>query len=151
MVPVNSRGKVIALSTAAVGLVVLVAAGIAAKDRMREEWYLWKLEKSGYRNVEHEAAIQLGELGSAKVVPILFKKVKQWGDLSFAEEPLARMRGRTFVEVLSFLKCQPDALNWHEGMQALLEPLTVPQLVEIVDSEILNPILRAEAARYLKR
>ena len=38
------RGKVVALSTLAVGLVVLVAAGFAAKGRIVEEWYLHQLE-----------------------------------------------------------------------------------------------------------
>ena len=36
----NRRGKIIALLTVAVGLVVLVAAGYVAKDRIREERYL---------------------------------------------------------------------------------------------------------------
>ena len=43
IIPMKPRGKLFALSTAAVGLVVLVAAGIAAKDRIREEWYLRNL------------------------------------------------------------------------------------------------------------
>src|SRR5207247_7059484 len=42
------RGKVIALSTAAVGLVVLVAVGIIfAKDRILEKWYLQQLGTGG--------------------------------------------------------------------------------------------------------
>ena len=39
----QKRGKSVAFSTVAVGLVVLVAAGVAAKDRIREEWYLRNL------------------------------------------------------------------------------------------------------------
>src|SRR2546422_11035553 len=38
------RGRTIALSTLALGLVVLVAAGIGAKDWIREEYYLHKLQ-----------------------------------------------------------------------------------------------------------
>lgn len=34
--PVNRRGKIVALATVGVGVVVLVAAGVAAKDRIRE-------------------------------------------------------------------------------------------------------------------
>ena len=45
MICMAKRGKIVALSTVAVGVVVLVAAGIAAKERIREEWYLWKLER----------------------------------------------------------------------------------------------------------
>ena len=39
------RGKMIAWWSAGVGLAVLVVAGIAAKDRIVEAWYLWRFEK----------------------------------------------------------------------------------------------------------
>src|SRR5687768_6347916 len=39
MIAMNRSGKVVALSTAAAGVAVLVAAGFAAKDWMRRWWY----------------------------------------------------------------------------------------------------------------
>jgi hypothetical protein len=42
----NRRGRTIALWTAALAIVVLVAAAILAKERIREEWYLWQLRHS---------------------------------------------------------------------------------------------------------
>jgi hypothetical protein len=38
MAAVNRTSKVIAFSTAALGMVVLVAAGIVSKDRILERW-----------------------------------------------------------------------------------------------------------------
>jgi hypothetical protein len=46
MPPMNHRGRTIALWTAALAIVVLVAAAILAKERIRDEWYLWQLRHS---------------------------------------------------------------------------------------------------------
>jgi HEAT repeat protein len=64
------RGKAIALSTAAVGLVVLVMAGIVAKDRILEEWYLHKL-RLGDDQEKLYAAEKLAEIKSVSAVPAL--------------------------------------------------------------------------------
>src|SRR5262245_30102485 len=40
----RSGGKRVALWSVAGGLLVMVAVGFAAKDRIREEWYLYRLE-----------------------------------------------------------------------------------------------------------
>ncbi len=40
----NPRGRRIALAAVALGLLTLAGAGLAFKDRLVEEWYLWKLE-----------------------------------------------------------------------------------------------------------
>ena len=42
----NRRSKAIAISTAVIGVVVMVAAGIAGKDRIREEWWIWRVNSS---------------------------------------------------------------------------------------------------------
>src|SRR2546427_8517777 len=63
------RGKVIACSVAALGAVVLVAAGIACKKRILEEWYLWRL-KSGTTTPSREIALEaLAALRSSKAIP----------------------------------------------------------------------------------
>ena len=56
MAAVERRGKVIALSTVAVGVVVLVVAGVVAKHWIREEYFLLHLQ--------HKADCHLPEEGS---------------------------------------------------------------------------------------
>jgi HEAT repeat protein len=64
------RGNAIALSITALGLVVLVAAGIASKDRIFEAWYLHKL-KIGDDREKLYAAEKLAENQSVRAVPTL--------------------------------------------------------------------------------
>ena len=66
----HSRGRLLAFSTAMLGLMVLVAAGMAARDWMLEEWYLRKLE-NGDEKQQFVAAQKLGEMGSERAVPLL--------------------------------------------------------------------------------
>ena len=70
IVAVNRRGKAIALSTAAVGLVVLVAAGIAGKDWILETWYLRQL-MCGSDHEKLYAAEKLAGIRSVRAVPAL--------------------------------------------------------------------------------
>ncbi len=74
MAAMHRRGKVIALSTVAVGVVVLIATGFAAKDRIREEWYLWKLT-SARPEVRATAALSLGRMRSVRAVPLLVRQL----------------------------------------------------------------------------
>ena len=70
------RGKAIALTTVAVGLVVLVAAGIAAKNWIREGWWLHKLAM-GNHDEQKLAAKELGEMQSLRAVPTLIDCLTQ--------------------------------------------------------------------------
>ncbi len=71
---VQRRGKSIAISTVAVGVVVLVAAGFAAKDWIVEEWWIHKLQTGDVDEQTH-AAKRLGELESIRAVPFLFRVI----------------------------------------------------------------------------
>jgi hypothetical protein len=64
------RGKLLALSTVAVGLAVLIAVGFAAKDRIREEWYL-SLLKDASPTERLRFVSTLGEVGSARAFAAL--------------------------------------------------------------------------------
>lgn len=64
------RGKVVVLSTLALGLVVLVAAGFAAKGRIVEEWYLHQLESDDEKE-QIVAARALGDMRSVGAIPLL--------------------------------------------------------------------------------
>jgi HEAT repeat protein len=76
MFAMKRRGRLLALSTAAVALVAVGAAGIVERDRIREEWYIWRL-----RSVDEEtrlhAAEQLGEMRSARAVPELVRMIRE--------------------------------------------------------------------------
>jgi len=76
------RGKILALSTIAIGLVVLVAAGILSKDRILEKWYLHQLRTGPAIIIDYvledlamvgseEAFIELSESGRRLNDPIL--------------------------------------------------------------------------------
>jgi HEAT repeat protein len=55
------RGKHVALLAAAVGVVVLVGVAFEAKDRIREEWYLWRLSSEDVA-AQVEAVHRLGRM-----------------------------------------------------------------------------------------
>lgn len=66
----RTRGKAIALSTAILGLAVLVAAGLAFKERLLERHWLWKL-RAGEEGERIHAAVQLGNIRSERALPAL--------------------------------------------------------------------------------
>ena len=73
-----ARGKLLALSTAAVSVVVLVTAGFAAKDWILEEWRIHEL-KTGMVQEQACAATRLGELRSVRAIPFLFRAFGEVG------------------------------------------------------------------------
>ena len=65
-------GKLIARWSAALGLVVLLACAVAFRDRIAEEWWLYKLE-SGELEEQKVAAEKLADMGSARAVPVMLR------------------------------------------------------------------------------
>ena len=65
----HSRGKRTAMLSGAMALMVLVAAGIAMKDRIHEEYWIWRLRHSDSEWENVAAAKKLGELRSVRAVP----------------------------------------------------------------------------------
>src|SRR5262249_5706813 len=80
MTVMKRRGKAIAVSTAPVGFMVLLAVGFAARNWIAEEWYLYRLETG---NVEQRlSAIQELETRRSqraipKLVCMLYKEEEQ--------------------------------------------------------------------------
>src|SRR5262245_33412593 len=66
------RGKRIALLAGAVAVLALVAPGVAAKDRLREQWYLWQLS-SRDADVRQQAIDVLADMKSVRAVPGLIR------------------------------------------------------------------------------
>jgi hypothetical protein len=67
------RGRAVVLSIGFLGLATLAAAGIASRDRIREEYWLWKLEE-GDETEKEAAVLSLGELRSLRAV----RGILQW-------------------------------------------------------------------------
>ena|SRR2546422_9583116 len=70
------RGRTIAFSTVALGVVVLVAAGIAAKDKVLERWYLRALASNDLME-KKGAAEKLGRMGSVDAIPLLVNLIRE--------------------------------------------------------------------------
>ena len=68
------RGRIFALSTAAVGVVALVAAGIGARDWIRERWYWFQFEGSDAER-RLQWAEKLSEVGSPRAAPWLLEEL----------------------------------------------------------------------------
>ena len=62
----NPRGRRIALAAFALGLLTLAGAGYAFKDRVVEEYWIWKLE-SEHQTEREVAAEMLREMKSRKL------------------------------------------------------------------------------------
>src|SRR6266545_6090488 len=74
----STRGRFVVLSSGLLGLAVLAIAGIAFRDRIREEYWLWRLDR-GNDHQRQAAARHLGELRSLPAVPGLLRWVTSPG------------------------------------------------------------------------
>ncbi len=72
----TSKGKRLTYLTIALGVLVLLVAGYAAKDKAVEQWYIWKLESEDEQE-RKLAAEKLGEMGSVRAVPSLMLQIEQ--------------------------------------------------------------------------
>ncbi len=66
------RGKVIASWSTTLGVLVLLACAVAFKDRIAEQWWLYKLE-SGELEEQKVAVEKLAELGSVRAVRVMLE------------------------------------------------------------------------------
>jgi len=64
------KGKRIAIALTTIGVATVVAAGVAMKDLIQEEWYIYKLWSNDENQIA-KAANALGDLGSVRAVPKL--------------------------------------------------------------------------------
>ena len=78
------KGRAIALSTVALGVVVLVAAGIVSKDRILEKWYLYQLDTGGPEAKEQALEI-LARVGSEESYLRMIEYVR--GDVPVTGNP----------------------------------------------------------------
>jgi hypothetical protein len=73
MLLMNCKGKHVALATAAVAVLLSIVAAFAAKDWIREQWWLHQLRYGESQKDIEEAAQQLGEFGSIDALADLIR------------------------------------------------------------------------------
>ena len=93
------KGRAIAFSTAALGLVVLVGVAIALKDRLREEWCIYRL-KSGDVHARLSAIKELEEKRSVRAVPSLIAMLYKEDFQPLGERNNVSMDGRAAVALI---------------------------------------------------
>jgi hypothetical protein len=67
-----ARGKTIALWSAGLGVLVLLAGAVVLRERILEEWHIHKL-RTGSPEEARRAAEALGKMGSVRAVPALLE------------------------------------------------------------------------------
>ncbi len=72
----NARNKSITRWVVVAGLVTLVVAALAMKDRALEEWYLWRLDSEDAAT-RIAAAEALAEVGTKRSLPKVFEKLDE--------------------------------------------------------------------------
>lgn len=79
----------------ALSVLTVVGAGIALKDSIREEWWIWRLGSKD-RAVQKLACERLEEIGSARAIPALLELWRDAGGEDFinARNPLTYWPGR---------------------------------------------------------
>lgn len=137
------RGKTIALSTVALGLVVLVGAGFVAKDWIREEWWIRKL-RTGDGQEKEEAVEKLAEMKAVRAVPLLLEAAR--GIPVQFDEKL----GNSFMESAAIipLKKSPSVERLQNAILRMGKP-AAPHLIRALSDK--NPFLVALSAQTLKR
>ena len=66
------KGRHVTHLTISLGVLVLLVAGYAFKDKALEQWYLWKLASKG-ESEKQIAVEELGKMGSVRAIPMLIE------------------------------------------------------------------------------
>ena len=115
-------GKKVAWWGGTMGVVVMVCFGLAAKDRILETWYLWRLESKN-EEARGVAAERLGEMKSVRAIP----------------------------KLVEALRGEPGAYQSHYSVKALaaIGPEAVLEISRALEDE--KEIARIRAAESLRR
>jgi len=112
--------------------VVFVAAGIAAKDWIREEWWLWKLEK-GNKEEQEGAARTLGGMRSVRAVPLLINALRQAADLRLEAKAAREPPGLGSVLAASDWYLGEHGVRFRKALIEIGRPATFELLKAIRD------------------
>ena len=128
------KGRRLTYLTISLGVLVLLIAGYAFKDRAVEQWYLWKLESEDEQS-RYDAVMKLAEMGAVGAVPAVLKIL---GTPSVEKYPSST--GLSPVDMLFF-----DLLK----LKSFAGKRSVPYLVMALDDKGRVPYLSALLLRRL--
>ncbi|HVR75361.1 MAG TPA: hypothetical protein VMT52_13580, partial [Planctomycetota bacterium] len=145
MAGMAKRGKILTFLLAAMGLLVLAAAGIVAWPRLEEEWWLHRL-RTGDEGQRQRAAERLGQLGSMRALPeIVLAMRRAAGSWEEPKRLVQLVSGRRVLAMDDLSDRQideatlaPDCVAYYRGTCALGKPalpLLLRALAEEVDAE----------------
>lgn len=108
------RGKRIALLAGTVAVIALAVAVLASWDRLREEWYIWRVSSTDLK-VSREAAEALGSLRSVRAIPELVRLLEEeklWPLIVLRSRELPPGKEKIILDPISYALCKigPAAL-----------------------------------------
>jgi hypothetical protein len=142
------RGKAVAITAVVLGLGVLVGAGMAAKDRIVEEWWIHKL-KTGSEEEKKAAAERLGRLKATRAIPYLIElmakvEAEQGADFRWA---VGSISGR---ELTAGEREQGISMQWKLHVQALWDKNWPGHALVRIGPQVVRPLVE-ELARGVQR
>src|SRR2546422_9447239 len=152
----TGRGKAVSICLSVLGVLVVLVTGFAFKDRVAEQWYLWKLD-SDEPELRELAARKLGDLRSVRAVDRLKALLLQSGRKSDAYSKALGKIGApaipSAVEALhaTNLRVRISAVEVLTGI-SYADETTIPTLMPILQSALTDsePGIRVVAAATLK-
>ena len=145
----NPRRR-LTIVTGGVGMAVLAIACFVAKDKLVEQWYLWKL-RSGDEHEQRTAVQHLGELRSVAAVPellALFRTKNRSRSFSPDDQHLRRALVKIgepavpgLIELSRDHRSSVRSAAW--SVVGSMGPAAVPHLAETLEQE--DETLRAKA------
>jgi hypothetical protein len=152
-------GRIRVLSTAATALVVAIAAGLAAQNWIREEWWIWQIEHRDWNDLEsrQEAVRRLGEMRSAGAVPVLVPLLRDPRLDEVRRDPIDWQVMRALARIgepaiPALLKAGQDVF-WRIAVVETLIKMDASVLPELrrAEQEVTNEDLKRDLARAIAK
>lgn len=74
------KGKRVAITAAVCGIAILAMTAFLERDRIAEEWWLWRLSRASTVPEEIKPVERLGKLRSVRAVPLIFDRMRERGE-----------------------------------------------------------------------
>jgi hypothetical protein len=75
----NPKGKHVAIMAGVLGLATITLTAFLSRDRIVEEWWLWKISRTKDDDESLRLLEQLCELRSPRTVPLIFERIRREG------------------------------------------------------------------------
>jgi hypothetical protein len=105
------QGRTVAVWSVVLGVLVLVGAGWAMRERVAEEYWLYRLE-DGDEEEKRVAVERLGEIGSARALPIILVGSVEDPEKYYLHRAARRIVSQRRKESLSMLLSLVEKERW---------------------------------------